>query len=108
MRIYSGGPLDVPNETLAQMFWRVARANPGRVGFRARPAKGQPFRASTWKEVSDAVAQIGNGLLSAGVKPGDRVAILSDTRMEWSLADLAIFSTGAVTVTVYPTLTNEQ
>ncbi|MFA5860567.1 MAG: long-chain fatty acid--CoA ligase [Candidatus Thermoplasmatota archaeon] len=108
MKIYSGGPLDVPNETLAQMFWRVSRANPSKNGFRARPAKGQPFKTWSFKQVGDIITEIGNGLLSAGVKPGDRVAILSDTRMEWSLADFAIFSVNGVTVTVYPTLTNEQ
>ena len=108
MKIYSGGPLDVPNETLAQMFHRVARSNGARVGYRARPAKGQPYREWTWAQTADRVEAIGNALLATGLNPGDRVAIVSDTRMEWSLADYATLSAGGVVVTVYPTLTDEQ
>lgn len=108
MKIYSGGPLDVPQETMAQMFHRVARSNPGRAGFRSRPAKGQPYTDHSWTETGKMVEEIGNGLLSIGVQKGDRVALLSETRMEWSLADFGILSTGAIAVTVYPTLTDEQ
>ena len=108
MKIYSGGPLDVPNETLAQVLARVARDHASKPGYGARPAKGQPYRWWTWAEVAQAVSEIANGLLSAGVKPGDKVAILSDTRMEWSLADFAVLQVGGVVVTVYPTLTADQ
>ena len=108
MKIYSGGPLDVPNETLAQMFHRLARANASQVGYRARPAKGQPYRDHTWGQTADTVEEIGNALLSTGMALGDRVAIVSDTRMEWSLADYGVLSAGGVVVTVYPTLTDEQ
>lgn len=108
MKIYSGGPLTVPDETLAQMFWRVVNKHASKTGFRARPAKGQPFEAFSYNEVGKRVRELGNGLMSAGAKPGDRIAIVSDTRMEWALSDFAIFSAGGVTVTVYPTLTDEQ
>jgi len=43
-------------------------------------------------------------LLSLGVVPGDRVAILSENRLEWALTDLATLSLGAVDVPIYPTL----
>lgn len=108
MKIYSGGPLEIPNETIAQMFRRIVRSHSERVGFQHRPEAGKPFKSYTWKEVETIVDEIGNGLLSAGVSPGDRAAILSDTSMEWALADYAILSAGGVTVTVYPTLTGEQ
>ena len=108
MKIYSGGPLDVPQETMAQMFHRVARSNPGRTGFRARPGKGQPFKDYSWPETGKIVEEVANGLLSTGIEKGDRVALISDTRMEWSLADFGILSAGGVVVTVYPTLTPDQ
>src|SRR5438094_408727 len=108
MKVYSGGPLDYPQSTLAQMFWKTVRDHAAKPGFRARPAKGAPFDRWTWEQTGARVAEIGNGLLSAGVKPGERVAILSETRVEWSLSDFGIFSAGGVTVTVYPTLTGEQ
>ncbi|MCB5167177.1 AMP-dependent synthetase/ligase [Streptomyces bambusae] len=48
------------------------------------------------------------GLIAAGVKPGDRVALISRTRYEWVLIDFAIWSAGAVTVPVYETSSPEQ
>jgi long-chain acyl-CoA synthetase len=48
------------------------------------------------------------GLASLGVKPGDRVALLSENRYEWAVSDLAILGLGAVTVPIYPTLTTQQ
>ena len=48
------------------------------------------------------------GLRKLGVRPGDRVAILSETRPEWTLSDFAILAANAVTVPVYPTLLPKQ
>src|SRR4029079_10302670 len=44
-------------------------------------------------------------LAARGVRPGDRIAIVSENRLEWALADLAILTAGAATVPVYATLT---
>ncbi len=108
MKIYSGGPLEIPNESIAQMFRRIVRTHGERVGFEARPGPGQPFESFTWNQVRARVDEIANGLLSSGLAPGDRAAIISDTRMEWGLVDYGILSAAGVTVTVYPTLTHEQ
>ncbi|MFD9716921.1 AMP-dependent synthetase/ligase [Streptomyces sp. NPDC059076] len=48
------------------------------------------------------------GLIAAGVRPGDRVALMSRTRYEWVQMDFAIWSAGAVTVPVYETSSSEQ
>ncbi len=48
------------------------------------------------------------GLIAEGVKPGDRVALLSATRYEWVILDYAILSVGAVTVPIYETSSPEQ
>ena len=48
------------------------------------------------------------GLIAEGVQPGDRVAILSATRYEWPILDLAILSVGALTVPIYETSSAEQ
>jgi long-chain acyl-CoA synthetase len=48
------------------------------------------------------------GLYSLGVRKGDRVALLSESRVEWVLADQACIFAGAVTVPIYPTLTPQQ
>src|SRR5919202_536558 len=66
-----------------------------------------------WRRVSGAqfVARVraaARGLASLGVRRGDRVALLSENRPEWSVADLATLSLGAVNVPVYPTQAVEQ
>ena len=56
------------------------------------------------KEVFDRIREISLGLAAFGVGPGDRVAIVSESRPEWVMSDLAILARGAITVPVYPTL----
>lgn len=62
----------------------------------------------TWQEYQHRVDSTAAGLLATGITSGDRVAILSLTRLEWVLADLAIMSCGAITVPIYPTNTSAQ
>ena len=66
-----------------------------------------------WRRLSaesfvERVRHIALGLASFGIKPGDRVALLSENRPEWSMADLAILSLGAVNVPVYTTQAVDQ
>ncbi len=62
----------------------------------------------TWGEVDIEVEQIAAGLIDLGVSQGDRIAIIGNTRLEWTLCDLAIMRIGAVTVGIYQTLSSEQ
>jgi long-chain acyl-CoA synthetase len=66
-----------------------------------------------WVDVTAAqfheeVCAAAKGLVAAGVEPGDRVALLSKTRYEWTLLDYAIWFAGAVTVPIYETSSAEQ
>ncbi len=54
------------------------------------------------------VTSVAKGLVAAGIEAGDRVALLSRTRFEWTLLDYAIWYAGAVTVPVYETSSAEQ
>jgi len=54
------------------------------------------------------VRDLAKGLVASGVEPGDRVAVMSRTRYEWTLLDFAIWYAGAVTVPVYETSSAEQ
>jgi len=56
----------------------------------------------TWNEYYQLVESMAAALSGYGVKRGDRVAIMSDTRPEWILSDMAIMGIGAVTVPIYP------
>jgi long-chain acyl-CoA synthetase len=60
------------------------------------------------RQLQQEVESVAYGLLALGVEPGERVTILSENRPGWALADLAILSTGALTVPIYPTLVAEQ
>ena len=56
----------------------------------------------------DRVRDVALGLAELGIKPGDRVALLSENRPEWSIADLAILSLGAINVPIYTTQAVDQ
>ncbi len=59
----------------------------------------------TWREVGRRVRVQACGLKAMGVGDADRIAILSSTRPEWVLADMAILTAGAATTTIYPSNT---
>jgi long-chain acyl-CoA synthetase len=61
------------------------------------------WRPVSWDEASERVEALAQGLLARGVRHGDRVAVLSRTRLEWILLDWAVMSIGAVVVGLYPT-----
>lgn len=56
----------------------------------------------------DRVRNVALGLAELGIKPGDRIALLSENRPEWSIADLAILSLGAINVPIYTTQAVDQ
>src|SRR5438132_10549599 len=57
----------------------------------------------TYAQLADIVREIGLGLIDLGIQPGERVCILANTRPEWSYADMAATSAGAVVVPIYQT-----
>ncbi|MBV8518007.1 MAG: long-chain fatty acid--CoA ligase [Acidobacteria bacterium] len=78
-----------------------------------RPAIMKSKRGGKWVDVSvpefrDTVRWLSSALHELGVKPGDRVGILSENRPEWTIADFAILTAGGVSVPVYPTLLGWQ
>src|SRR5687767_1588015 len=62
---------------------------------------GDRFVDVTTGDFHGRVRRLAKGLIASGVQPGDRVALMSHTRLEWLLVDYAILSVGAVTVPVY-------
>lgn len=70
--------------------------------------KNKEWSSLSWKETSLKVKEFAGGLKSFGIKPGDKVVIVSENRPEWIIADLAINLIGAVTVPAYTTNTEDD
>ena len=66
------------------------------------------WHSISWKEAADQVASLAAGLKALGLRPGDRVALISENRPEWCIADLAIVAAGCVTVPTYTTNTERD
>ncbi|SCK27755.1 long-chain acyl-CoA synthetase [Streptomyces sp. WMMB 714] len=98
---------EVPADgNLTDLIRRNAAQHP-EVPVVARKREGQ-WTDVTATEFLAEVQAAAKGLIAAGVEPGDRVALMSRTRYEWTLLDFAVWSAGAVTVPVYETSSPEQ
>jgi len=88
------------------LFFERVAATPDRTAFEF-PA-GDGWKSMTWREAADRAEAIAAGLISLGIETEERVAILSATRVEWILADIAVMCAGAATTTVYPTSSADE
>ena len=70
--------------------------------------KNKEWIPLTWNETSLKVKEFAGGLRSLGIKPGDKIVIVSENRPEWIIADLAINLIGAITVPAYTTNTEDD
>jgi len=91
----------------ADVVPRRAAEQPSAVMLRRKAAGG------TWSDVTaaqfnDEVRALARGFIAAGVEAGDRIALMSHTRYEWTLIDYALWTAGAVVVPIYETSSAEQ
>jgi long-chain acyl-CoA synthetase len=78
----------IPGDTVPKMFWNAVAKRGDKIWMRQK--EFGIWRSWTWNQAAATVREIGGGLLSLGLKPGDCAAILSNTVVEWVLCDLAI------------------
>ncbi|MEV6201246.1 long-chain fatty acid--CoA ligase [Streptomyces sp. NPDC051771] len=109
MREFTVPPVEAPplGGGLADAVFTRADATPDAIAFGRRTPDGE------WEDVScaafrDEVLALAKGLVAHGVRFGDRVAIMSRTRYEWTLFDFALWTLGAQPVPIYPTSSAEQ
>jgi long-chain acyl-CoA synthetase len=95
-----------PDDNVTDDVFTNERKWPDETGLR-RKVNGT-WTPVAWREFAGQVRGIAAGLIAAGIGPGDRVALMSRTRFEWTLVDYAILTAGAITVPVYPTSSLEQ
>ena len=100
-----GGPRPKPG-TLNQLFFdAVTKFNrPDALQVKT----GGAYKPISHKEVAERVRHAARGLSYLGVRRGDRVAILSENRPEWAIADFACLTAGMTDVPIYPTLPSDQ
>jgi long-chain acyl-CoA synthetase len=92
--------------SVGAMLVNQAKASSSKEAFRY--LEGERWVSLSWSETKDKAFQLAAGLLALGIEPEDRVAIASNTRMEWILADLAIMCAAGATTTVYPSTQHED
>ncbi len=88
-------------DTIPAMFWNAVDARSSAVWLREKDLG--IWRSWTWTQVGNAVEEIAGGLLSLGFASGDTASILSNTVIDWVLADVAVLSCGGVSNGIYPT-----
>ncbi|MGW0947370.1 AMP-dependent synthetase/ligase [Streptomyces sp. NPDC002623] len=109
MREFTNPPLALapPVGGLADVVFRHAQEEPHYIALGRKDDRGE-WRDVTSAEFRDEVLALAKGLLAQGIRFGDRVAIMSRTRYEWTLFDYALWTVGAQVVPVYPTSSAEQ
>jgi long-chain acyl-CoA synthetase len=88
--------------TLADMFPEAVRKHGPKRAVIYKDADGE-WVSKTYTEVGEIVRKLSLGLIELGIEKGDKVAILSNTRPEWTYFDFAALSAGAIVVPIYQT-----
>ena len=102
-------PALIPIDTVGNLTNLIAERawfEPERV-VASRPL-GDGWQAVSAKEFEEEIKSVAKGLVASGISIGDRVAIMSRTRYEWTILDFAIWYAGAVSVPIYETSSAEQ
>ncbi|MFF6779546.1 AMP-binding protein [Streptomyces sp. NPDC012510] len=109
MREFTNPPLASapPVGGLADVVFEYAQEDPAHIALGRKDERGE-WRDVTSGEFRDEVLALAKGLLSQGIRFGDRVAIMCRTRYEWTLFDYALWTIGAQVVPIYPTSSAEQ
>ncbi len=94
------------SDTIADLVSRSAGERPEHVAIRYK--RDGEWHDVSYTQFSNIVDELALGLIDLGVQAGERVCILANTRPEWSYADMAITSTGAVVVPIYQTNSPEE
>lgn len=92
-------------QNLVQMVFDEAARQGDRPVVWAKRDRKDPYVPTSWRELTEQVAKLSAALRNLGIGAGDRVVLVSESRPEWLIADLAIMAAGAITVPTYVTNT---
>jgi long-chain acyl-CoA synthetase len=96
----------LPGDTIPAMFWNAVQKRGPNVWMRQK--EFGIWRSWSWDQTGEAVREIAHGLMALGFAARETASILSNTTVEWVLADLAVLSAGGVSNGIYPTDAAEQ
>src|SRR3984957_16493688 len=94
------------SRTIADLIPAAAAAHGEQTAIRYK--RGGEWHDVSYTQLAGTVQEIALGLIDLGIEPGERVCILANTRPEWSYADMAATSVGAVVVPIYQTNSPEE
>src|SRR5947209_1869355 len=106
MEVTTAAAASTGSQTIADLIPRAAAAQPDHIAIRYK--RDGSWQDVSYTELAHIVQEIGLGLIELGIQAGERVCILANTRPEWSFADMAATSTGAVVVPIYQTNSPEE
>ncbi len=106
--IATGGPRNSEPGTLNQLFFDAVERYRKPDALQVKRNRGGRYEPISHQTLADRVRRTALGLIELGVRSGDRVAILSENRPEWAIADYACLMIGASDVPIYPNLPSEQ
>ncbi|NLE70706.1 MAG: long-chain fatty acid--CoA ligase [Actinomycetales bacterium] len=99
---------DDPPHTIPQLLaWRVEE-DPNATYVERKGTLGATWTPMSVQAFADEATAVAKGLVALGIEPGDRVSIMSRTRYEWTLLDVATWLAGAIPVPVYETSSSDQ
>lgn len=103
-------PLAVQFDTIAELFHHLCQKYKGqnKTAFAYKPGPNDPYKEITWDTFHDDVLSLAAYYMEKGVKPGDRVAILSENRYEWAVMDMALQIIAGINVSLYASLPSNQ
>jgi long-chain acyl-CoA synthetase len=106
MEVATASSTSTQSRTIANLVADAASAHSEQTAVRYK--RGGEWHDVSYGELAGIVQEIGLGLIDLGLQPGERFAILANTRPEWSYLDMAATSAGAVVVPIYPTNSPEE
>src|SRR5512132_3437524 len=97
--ISSGGPRNTPPGTLTQLYFDALARHHKPDAFQVKV--NGVFQPISSRTVSERVRRLALGLQELGIQPGDRVALISENRPEWAIADYACLTASLTDVPLY-------
>src|SRR3954463_14880337 len=106
--VQAGPGAGVASSTVADLLPIAVREHGGRRAVMYKDECASEWTSKSYSEVGEIVRALSLGLIDLGIDKGDKVAILANTRPEWTYFDFAALSVGAVVVPIYQTNSPEE